>query len=142
MSRHPELLKGLTNFAEYEERVNKDYPMFNNFALDPQHLPPTLTYPASVNQRMPHLSPEYLPTSREPPRRPDNYRPDDHSRGSILNRIGGYASGGPDAGPREPPVKVKEDPRARRGKISYVDLDASTGKAVPEPVEESGGLPW
>jgi hypothetical protein len=41
-----------------------------------------------------------------------------------------------------PPVKVKEDPRAKRGRISYVDLDASAGKAAPEPVAETGGLPW
>lgn len=142
VSRHPELLKDLPDPAEYEERVNKDYPMFNNFALDPQHLPPINSYPASVDEHRPHVPAEHLPTNRDPIGQSHHHRSDDHGRGSILNRIGGYAPGGPDAGPRDPPVKVKEDPRARRGKISYVDLDASAVKAEPEPVEETGGLPW
>lgn len=140
VSRHPEIANDLPDFIEFEERVNKDYPMFNNFALDPQHLPPTSNYPASIDERLPRMLPEHLPTSREPTRRSDHHhRGDDHGRSRPLHaRLGGFAGGGPDGDSRQAP-RVKEDPRAKRGKISYVDLDP---KAAPEPVVETGGLPW
>jgi hypothetical protein len=96
------------------------------------------------------MTPDMLPTMH-PVRRNDTYRPDDHGRDhpdsarkpNLAHRIGGYISGGP-AGlpdlPLGPPPKIKEDPRARRGKVSYVDLDASAGKVKAEPAD--GGLPW
>lgn len=53
----------------------------------------------------------------------------------LLNRVGGYASRDADLGPLPPAPAGGEDPRAKRGRVSYQDLDQPGGAG-------DGGLPY
>lgn len=56
----------------------------------------------------------------------------------LAGRLGGYAGGGGEQVAREPLPAVPagaEDPRAKRGRMSYMDLDEVGGGA-------EGGLPY
>lgn len=54
---------------------------------------------------------------------------------NLLNRVGGYASRDADLGPLPAAPPGGEDPRARRGRVSYQDLDEPGGAG-------DGGLPY
>jgi hypothetical protein len=53
----------------------------------------------------------------------------------LLNRVGGYASRDADLGPLPAAPAGGEDPRAKRGRVSYQDLDEPGGAG-------DGGLPY
>lgn len=62
-------------------------------------------------------------------------RPGQGAGQNLLNRVGGYASRDADLGPLPAPPAGGEDPRARRGRVSYQDLDEPGGAG-------DGGLPY
>lgn len=53
----------------------------------------------------------------------------------LLNRVGGYASRDANLGPLPAAPPGGEDPRAKRGRVSYQDLDQAGGGG-------DGGLPY
>ena len=53
----------------------------------------------------------------------------------LLNRVGGYASRDADLGPLPAAPPGGQDPRAKRGRVSYQDLDQPGGAG-------DGGLPY
>jgi hypothetical protein len=53
----------------------------------------------------------------------------------LLSRVGGYASRDANLGPLPAAPAGGEDPRAKRGRVSYQDLDSAGGGA-------DGGLPY
>lgn len=62
-------------------------------------------------------------------------RPGQKSGRDLASRMGGYASRDADLGPLPPAPPGGEDPRARRGRVSYQDLDEPGGAG-------DGGLPY
>lgn len=62
-------------------------------------------------------------------------RPGQGAGQNLLNRVGGYASRDADLGPLPAAPPGAEDPRARRGRVSYQDLDEPGGAG-------DGGLPY
>ena len=62
-------------------------------------------------------------------------RPGQGAGRDLLNRVGGYASRDADLGPLPTAPPGAEDPRARRGRVSYQDLDEPGGGG-------DGGLPY
>lgn len=94
---------------------------FANYILDSSRLEPRQSQPASVNDKLP-LG-ELHPAKAAP----------------LLNRLaprGGKAKGASGRKlPVIPPGGMKEDPRAKKGKVGYRDLDAPSAG-------DDAGLPW
>lgn len=156
--------------------------MFNNFALDPQHIMPSLNTPAAINDALPMQMPSMFGDPSSSGHLNPNMGAGDASNGGgmnmmqqqmmmmlqmqqammmgqmqfspqqqkanleggstgqtagrdLLNRVGGYASRDANLGPLPAAPAGGEDPRARRGPVSYQDLDEPGGAG-------DGGLPY
>ncbi|WRT63364.1 uncharacterized protein IL334_000269 [Kwoniella shivajii] len=175
--KHPEVTKPKVD----------DILTLNNYVLDPQHLQPTLSTPAAVDDRllssipgagmnnpmMMAVNPALAPMSNQQMFDPSgnmgmmqqqmmmmmqmqqamlmgnmnmmpNMNPTStggsggggREGNNLASRMGGYAGGregGSDTLP--PPPPGGEDPRARRGRVSYTDLDEPSAAG-------GGGLPY
>lgn len=164
---------------------------FNNFVLDPQHLQPSSTTPAAINDTLPTfpnlaLNPLMMANGGAGGMNAGfssnlgvggmgfnmmqqqmmmmmqmqqammmgqagvGVDMGGMGGGNLANRLGGFASGGAGNGMRQDidappgangangaagPGSGTQDPRARRGRVSYEDLDAPGG-------EGDGGLPY
>ncbi|KAJ9103981.1 hypothetical protein QFC21_002444 [Naganishia friedmannii] len=151
-----------TKHAELFEHLNRDLPLFDNFILDPKHVVPLQDQPASVNDKPVSrpLHPPYDPstataTGRFSARFMDRGgrgrgrgyagRPGDSpghrgNFGNFNSPRGGYR-GSRDGPPMGAPMNLtpgREDPRAKRGRVSYKDLDAAPA-AVSRGTADTGG---
>ena len=147
----------------------QDLPLFDNFILDPKHIIPLMDQPASVHDKPASrpLHPPYDASSATSGRfRGRNSIGDRGGRGGRMhgNRIGDFAGnrggfGGFNSprsghrGPRDVPMMGssmmltpgKEDPRAKRGRVSYRDLDAAPPASTTSGTSantEGGGLDY
>jgi hypothetical protein len=150
----------------------------NNFVLDPQHIQPTASTPAAINDTLPismldpastvHLNPAManadisggnvmmqqqmmmmlqmqqamMMGQMQFPQQQMGQQPAagmDAGMGQggqdLLQRVGGYASRDANLGPLPAAPAGGEDPRAKRGRVSYQDLDQPGGAG-------DGGLPY
>ncbi|GHJ83982.1 hypothetical protein NliqN6_0384 [Naganishia liquefaciens] len=150
-TKHPELF----------EHLNQDLPLFDNFILDPKHIIPLMDQPASVHDKPASrpLHPPYDALSATSGRsRGRNNFGDRGGRGGRTpgNRGGFGAFNSPRGGyrgSRDVPMMGspmtltpgKEDPRAKRGRISYRDLDAAPPASTASGASantEGGGLDY
>lgn len=160
-TKHPELTRDKLD----------DLAVFNAFCLDPQHLQPSSTTPAAIDDQLP-LTPGTLPAFNPAKAAQAMFNPSGSQGGGfnmamqqqmlmmmqmqMMMQGGGQGSnsvpGGPSVGGIPNPSGAKmsrdfdpaslppappggEDPRARRGRVSYHDLDEpGTGG--------DGGLPY
>lgn len=111
-TKHPELFGTLDD----------DLTVFTNFVLDPVRLEPKPTQPASVNDKLPTAD-------LHPPRAAPLINRITTGRGGKVKNVSARKL------PVIPAQGMKEDPRAKKGKIGYRDLDAPAGA-------EDAGLPW
>lgn len=137
--------------------------MFDNFILDPKHIVPLIDQPASVNDKLPSrpLHPAYDASFGMSGRsRGRNGLGDRGGRGgrALSNRagefggqrggFGGFNSprggyrGSRDGPPIGSPLNLtpgREDPRAKRGRLSYRDLDAAPAASNNTSASTEGG---
>lgn len=141
--------------------------MFDNFILDPKHIVPLIDQPASVNDKLPSrpLHPAYDASFGMSGRfRGRNGFGDRGGRGGrpLSNRAGEFGGhrggfggvnsprggyrGSRDGPPIGSPMNLtpgREDPRAKRGRLSYRDLDAAPPASNnPSANTEGGGLDY
>jgi hypothetical protein len=149
----------------------------NNFVLDPQHIQPTASTPAAINDTLPismldpastvHLNPAManadltggnvmmqqqmmmmlqmqqamMMGQMQFPQQQMGQQAGLENAGvgqggqDLLQRVGGYASRDANLGPLPAAPAGGEDPRAKRGRVSYQDLDQPGGAG-------DGGLPY
>lgn len=148
----------------------------NNFVLDPQHIQPTASTPAAINDTLPismldptasvHLNPAMaaditggnvmmqqqmmmmlqmqqamMMGQMQFPQQMGQQAAGPEGAGNgqggqdLLQRVGGYASRDANLGPLPAAPAGGEDPRAKRGRVSYQDLDQPGGAG-------DGGLPY
>ncbi|KAK4686837.1 hypothetical protein P7C73_g3283, partial [Tremellales sp. Uapishka_1] len=150
--KHPEVVKGKID----------DLTVLNNYVVDPQRTQPTATTPAAVEDQillpLPTLPILPFPEGGFHPEQGFNGTPNElmmqqmmmmqmqsvmmaqaqqMGQGGLADRMGGYANDLPPVLPLPPAPPGGEDPRARRGRVSYKDLDETGGAGAGD-----GGLPY
>lgn len=141
--------------------------MFDNFILDPKHIVPLIDQPASVNDKPATsrpLHPAYDMSVGMSSRRARNGFGDRGGRAGrgMSNRAGDFGGhrggfggfnsprggyrGSRDGPPMGSPLNLtpgREDPRAKRGRVSYRDLDAAPlASTNASSNTEGGGLDY
>lgn len=147
-SKHPEIFKDKLD----------EFVLFNAFVLDPQHIQPTSQTPAAVDDQLPSKS-SSLPAFNPNLANPAMFNPAAANQpgfnmamqqqmmmmmrmqmmmqggGNVVPPAGQGQSRDFDASELPPAPPGGEDPRARKGPVSYHDLDEPGGAG-------DGGLPY